>query len=46
MFLYLIKHRILMTSVLPADETPHTNKAKVYRYKLTARYILQTNPNI
>ena len=40
MCLYLIKHRILMTSVLSADKTPHTNKANVYRYKVTARDVL------
>ena len=40
MCLYLIKHRILMTSVLLADKTPHTNKVNVYRYKVTARDIL------
>ena len=37
MCLYLIKHRILMTSVLSADETPRTDKAKVYRHKVTSR---------
>ena len=38
--LHLIKHCILMRSVLSADKTPHTNKEEVYRYKVTARDIL------
>ena len=40
-FISLIKHRILMRSV-PADETLHTNKEEVYRYKVTARDVLST----
>ena len=36
------KHCILMRSVLSADKTPHTNKGKVHRYKVTARDVLST----
>ena len=36
------KHRILMRSVLSADNTPHTNKKEVYRYQVTARDVLST----
>ena len=35
------KHRILM-SVLSVDKTLHTNKEKVYGYKVTARDVLST----
>ena len=37
------KHRIVMTSVLSADKTLHTNKEEVYRYKVTTRDVLSTN---
>ena len=31
-----------MASVLSEDKTSHTNKEKVYRYKVTARGVLLT----
>ena len=36
------KHRILVRSVLSADKTLHANKEEVYRYKVTACYVLST----
>ena len=36
------KHRMLMRSVLSADNTPRTNKEEVYPYKVTARDVLST----
>ena len=36
------KHCILMTSVLSANKTLHTNKEEVYRYKVTSRDVLST----
>ena len=41
-FYQLIKHCILMRSVLSAVKTPHTNEKEVYRYKVTAHDVLST----
>ena len=40
--MYLTKHRILLTSVLSADKTLHSNKKSIYRYKVTACDVLMT----
>ena len=42
LYFQLIKHRILMRSVLSADKTLHTNKKELYQYKVTARDVLST----